>query len=146
MDEHYNESLQYRNSDDALAYMHDKGWSVAIYNDYKQDNQPYYFWIFTRGYSAVKGEAPNLLNAIQKCIHQSLIVEKLEEKRHKDNQELMNIHNLFNCFVDGTPERQTSLSQKVMNLIQHSDFKITEDDADFANVKHLFDGTPKIKK
>jgi hypothetical protein len=35
------------------------GWSVAVHNDYRLNGRPHTFWLLTRGFECVKGEAEN---------------------------------------------------------------------------------------
>ena len=36
--------------------LRDKGWAVAVHNDYRQDGARRTFWLFTKGDRCVKGE------------------------------------------------------------------------------------------
>lgn len=48
-----------------------KGWVVAVHNDYKLDGVPHTFWLFTRGSNCVKGEGrtdADALNVVRKII------------------------------------------------------------------------------
>lgn len=38
------------------ADLRGEGWTIAVHNDYRQDNEPHTFWLFTRGNECVKGE------------------------------------------------------------------------------------------
>lgn len=44
------------------------GWTVAVHNDYRLNDQPHTFWLLTRGTTCVKGEGrtdAEALNAIR---------------------------------------------------------------------------------
>lgn len=53
-----------------LAFVLDlraQGWSVAVHNDYRINDEPYTFWLFTKGNEAVKGEGRTDAEALN-CI------------------------------------------------------------------------------
>ncbi len=54
-----------------------EGWTVAVHNDYRLNNEPYTFWLFTRGDYAVKGEGRTDAEALRKVRMQLYARRKL---------------------------------------------------------------------
>lgn len=47
-----------------------QGWSVAVHNDYRQDGEPHTFWLFTKGWLAVKGEGKTDEEALEAVLRE----------------------------------------------------------------------------
>lgn len=52
-----------------LEVLRDKGWRVAVHNDYRQDGQDMTFWLLTRvdSHLYVKGEGTSDADALRQC-------------------------------------------------------------------------------
>jgi hypothetical protein len=58
-----------------LMHIRNKGWSVAVHNDYKLNGLNYTFWLFTKNGRCVKGEGRTDLDALRLV---SIEINKLE--------------------------------------------------------------------
>ena len=47
-----------------LNEIRSNGWSVAVHNDYRLNEQFHTFWLFTKGNLAIKGEGTSDLEAL----------------------------------------------------------------------------------
>ena len=46
------------------------GWSVAVHNDYRMNNETFTFWLFTRGNRCAKGEGKTDEEALKNVMHE----------------------------------------------------------------------------
>jgi hypothetical protein len=52
--------------------LREKGWSVAVHNDYRLNDESWTFWLFTKGYQCAKGEGrtdAEALNEVRRVIY-----------------------------------------------------------------------------
>lgn len=56
-------------------WLHDRGWSVAVHNYYRQHGGRRSFWLWTNGASYVTGESPDSLEALRQCAEAAEMVE-----------------------------------------------------------------------
>jgi oligoribonuclease len=57
----------------------EKGWSVAVHNDYKQDGKNHTFWLFTKGIYHVKGEGETDAQALEIVRKAIAVLERQED-------------------------------------------------------------------
>lgn len=59
-----------------LDAIRERGWSVAVHNDYNLGGVSYTFWLFTKGIYFAKGEAKTDEDALKKVTDQIDVIER----------------------------------------------------------------------
>ena len=59
-----------------LSTIRERGWAVAVHNDYRQDGRAHTFWLFTKGDHCAKGEGETDGDAVSNALGEILRVEK----------------------------------------------------------------------
>jgi len=69
--------------EELLSDIRDRGWMVAVHNDYRQHGELNTFWLFTKGYWSVKGEDRTDRMALMKVLDE---IRKVESQVSPDEQ------------------------------------------------------------
>ncbi len=71
-----------------LADIRDKGWSVAVHNDYWLGDERWTFWLFTKGNRCAKGEGRSDLEALILARDDIEIVNDELQQLRRENENL----------------------------------------------------------
>lgn len=58
-----------------LSFLRERGWAVAVHNDYRLAGKPHTFWLFTKGDFAAKGEGETDDEAIRHAYAEAIRID-----------------------------------------------------------------------
>lgn len=99
-----------------LNDLRDRGWAVAVHNDYRQNESFHTFWLFTKWVYAAKGEGLTDAMALERVQERTQTIDKIIEENRVAERQLQNIRGMAGESLGGHGFTPTELFCVALSL------------------------------